>query len=87
MNKYDESFEWLEKVFISYLRTAYPKSTKIDTTKKAINNIKELVECATPKGVITKTTSTRCPNCGFEFGIYEYNHCPDCGQALDWSDA
>lgn len=32
-----------------------------------------------------------CPNCKTVVGDYEkedhfYNYCPDCGQALDWSD-
>lgn len=29
-----------------------------------------------------------CPNCGksYELDYDEYDHCPHCGQAIDWSD-
>ena len=29
-----------------------------------------------------------CPNCdaGYEVGTDEYNYCPNCGQAIDWSE-
>lgn len=29
-----------------------------------------------------------CPNCdtAYEVGIDEYNYCPNCGQAIDWSE-
>ena len=30
-----------------------------------------------------------CPCCEVKYEVYyeEYEHCPNCGQALDWSDA
>lgn len=29
-----------------------------------------------------------CPNCGksYEIDYEEYKHCPECGQAIDWSE-
>lgn len=30
-----------------------------------------------------------CPNCGFkdyEFDYDDFEHCPNCGQAIDWSE-
>lgn len=55
-----------------------------------------------PKKLITETEDDRefidylCPSCKVTLQqkykqskistIYKYKHCPDCGQALDWSD-
>ena len=44
-------------------------------------------EFATVGGCITCFETTVCPSCGENFeetGYYDF--CPDCGQALDWSD-
>ena len=49
--------------------------------------LQELVDKATPK----KPTKSVCPNCD-SWDIYseefdnKYNFCPNCGQAIDWSE-
>ena len=79
MNKYEK--DWIDF-------NKYPK-------------LKELVERATPKKVIPhkmkknyyKEPHATCPNCmdcnvprnTVEIGI-KVNFCPNCGQALDWSE-
>lgn len=42
-----------------------------------------------PKSYGTSTLKIECPNCKKSFHIVfdnEYKYCPNCGQALDWSD-
>ena len=44
-------------------------------------------EFATEGGCITCFETTICPACGEDFEeTGDYDFCPDCGQALDWSD-
>ena len=61
-----------------------------------VDTLQELVEKATPKKPIITideygTRLGKCPNsnCNHEYlgeGIYEFKHCEECGQALDWSE-
>ena len=66
------------KVGISALEKQVPKKVK-----------KEFV---TVNGCITCFETDVCPACGNDFYIEDlgqtmyYSFCPDCGQALDWSD-
>lgn len=55
----------------------------------------EALEKQIPKRVILgydEQDSICCPNCKGEiaemddYDYYKHNYCPDCGQALDWSD-
>jgi hypothetical protein len=49
--------------------------------------LKELVERATPKKVIYENNDSgigECPNCRER--IFTPDFCPNCGQALDWSE-
>ena len=86
MNKYEESI--LDLTFI----TANLKFVKIggkDKIKKALTNMNELVERATPKkvGYSELHQFNICPNC--DGNVYHHQHtnnCGDCGQALDWSE-
>lgn len=50
----------------------------------------ELLSKAIPKKPLGNFCQELCPNCGEEScrteyaSRYEYKHCPNCGQALDW---
>lgn len=50
--------------------------------------LQELVDKATPiKPIHHLNSFYRCKNCNELFQNHHYqNHCPNCGQALDWSD-
>ena len=67
------------KVGISALEKQIPKKVKR--------------EFATEGGCITCFETDVCPACGKDFYIEDlgqtmyYSFCPDCGQALDWSDS
>lgn len=91
MNKYQDAFE---KASLCCLCT--------DTVEEAheyLDVLKELVDKATPKkpnyeadgydenGELIYDTWI-CPNCDkkYEVDYDEYDHCPNCGQAIDWSD-
>lgn len=91
MNKYQEA---LEKAGLCCLCT--------DTAEEAneyLVVLKELVDKAAPKkpnyeadgydenGELIYDTWI-CPNCDkkYEVDYDEYDHCPNCGQAIDWSD-
>lgn len=62
---------------------------------ECMKSLQELVDRATPKKpintvVIDDITEDACPSCSSlnitsEEMCYEHKHCPDCGQALDWS--
>ena len=91
MKKYQDAFE---KASLCCLCT--------DTVEEAheyLDGLKELVEKATPKkpnyeadgydenGELIYDTWI-CPNCDkkYEVDYDEYDHCPNCGQAIDWRD-
>jgi hypothetical protein len=91
MNKYQDAFE---KASLCCLCT--------DTVEEAheyLDVLKELVDKAVPKksdyeadgydenGELIYDTWI-CPNCDkkYEVDYDEYDHCPNCGQAIDWSD-
>lgn len=91
MNKYQDA---LEKASLCCLCT--------DTVEEAheyLDGLKELVEKATPKkpnyeadgydenGELIYDTWI-CPNCDkkYEVDYDEYDHCPNCGQAIDWEN-
>ena len=84
MNKSQESLE--------FIVTA---TNGLEGIVSQINVLAELVEKATPKKYAervefvdeVKWMHASCPNCKEiidEFGYYPY--CPNCGQALDWSE-
>ena len=66
---------------------------------KELNTLQELVERATPMKPIYEADGYDengkliydtwiCPNCDkkYEVDYDEYDHCPNCGKALDWCD-
>lgn len=91
MNKYQNA---LETASLCCLCT--------DTVEEAheyLDGLKELVEKATPMKPIYEADGYDengeliydtwiCPNCDkkYEVDYDEYDHCPNCGQAIDWSD-
>lgn len=88
MIKYQEALGSLWSVF------KYEPVEKIDEERKEnlkyLDTLKELVEKATPKNVEKQEHlyDVCCPTCGkmFEIDDDTYTYCPDCGQALDWSE-
>ena len=94
MNKYQEALEFLRSEDV----TAWGND-KLEILYFHLDNIEELVEKATPKkpnyeadgydenGELIYDTWI-CPNCDkkYEVDYDEYDHCPNCGQVIDWSD-
>ena len=94
MNKYQDALEFLRSEDV----TAWGND-KLEILYFHLDNIEELVEKATPKkpdyeadgydenGELIYDTWI-CPNCDkkYEVDYDEYDHCPNCGQAIDWSD-
>lgn len=85
MNKYQEALDLLSNTIKDNLISFD------DTEKKAVETLQELVDKATP----TKPSCWGdgydiydCPKCGesYEIDYEKYDHCPECGQKLDWSD-
>lgn len=72
---------------------------RIPTTQEELQTIKKALEKQIPKkpdyegdgfdedGYLIYDTWI-CPNCGkhYEVDYDDYDFCPECGQALDWSD-
>lgn len=84
MNNYEIAKEWINSLEDDW--------SKVDIEWEAVDEIRELVDRATPR----KDNSLACPSCGelntvlFEYDTFEditcFNFCPDCGQAIDWSE-
>ena len=101
MNKYQEALGFLkESAYENYLRHYVQTSKEKVTLFKSSEALQELVDRATPKkpdywgdGIETDDGSTPfdhwdCPCCGhsYELDYEEYDYCPNCGQAIDWSN-
>ena len=95
MNKYQEAVEYLTS--LGYNRNNdYPEGSVgwevVNSCNNVYNSLKELVDRATPKkvkmiiGTTFLSTHARCDSCNYEFAIWNENFCPNCGQAIDWSD-
>ncbi len=88
MNKYQEALDLLA------IQTDN-EITYQDEINHYVNTLQELVDKATPKKPIERHYEDEgepeyikvcCPaGCKVQVGSY-YNFCPECGQALDWSD-
>ena len=72
----------------------YQNADKIEY-EQALYDGAQALEKQIPKKVILgydERDSICCPNCKGEiaemddYDYYKHNYCPDCGQALDWSD-
>lgn len=93
MNKYQQALNFLYNTIKDNLISFD------DTEKEAVEILQELVDKATPtkpsiwgdgyddKGNIIYDMYD-CPNCGksYEIDYEKYDHCPKCGQRIDWSD-
>ncbi len=84
MIDHDEFKEVLEALESGFLDTA-----DLEPYMQIICNA---LEKQIPKKIKTVYLETICPYCGKIFYVGDpntvmiYNFCPDCGQALDWSD-
>lgn len=63
--------------------------------KRHAEEVYKTVIKALDKQIAKKPFSYKCPKCGsddisctdlMDFGEIKRKHCPDCGQALDWSE-
>ena len=93
MNKYQEALDLLSNTIKDNL-ISFDNSEK-----KAIEILQELADKATPtkpsywgdgydnQGKLIYDMYD-CPRCGksYEIDYEKYDHCPECGQRIDWSD-
>ncbi|WP_300628691.1 hypothetical protein [uncultured Thomasclavelia sp.] len=93
MNKYQQALNFLYNTIKDNLISFD------DTEKEAVEILQELVDKATPtkpsywgdgydyEGNIIYDMYD-CPKCGesYEIDYEKYKYCPNCGQAIDWSD-
>lgn len=93
MNKYQEALDLLNNTIKDNLISFD------DTEKKAVETLQELVDKAIPtkpscwgdgydsQGELIYDMYD-CPCCGatYEIDYEKYDHCPKCGQRIDWSD-
>ena len=92
MNKYQEALNKTNFILRKLSGWSGKDLSEIDNQYDLFNNqalIQELVDKATPK----KPIDSFCPICGsydievniVRIGWEKQKHCPDCGQAIDWS--
>lgn len=99
MNKYQEALEYLtEEAYSNYFRKYVQTSKEKVFLFKSAKALQELVDRATPKkpdywgdGIETDDGSTPfdhwdCPHCHHDLNYEEHIFCPNCGQAIDWSE-
>lgn len=94
MNKYQEALELLKEYRIGVELNVVDKINYNARLEKIIDLLQELVDKATPKKLYTKSNMTNkiCPSCHLIFGLdkhdryEEHKHCPNCSQAIDWSN-
>lgn len=92
MNKYQEPFN---NIVVEAELMAERCNHKLE---KDIKTVQELIDKATPKkptyvadgyseGELVFDTWV-CPNCDedYEVDYHYYDYCPNCGQAIDWSE-
>lgn len=99
MNKYQDALDDLEFKAIQHENTL--KGTEWDDCAIEVQNdveaLKKLVDRATPMKSRyehapepSKAYKYDCPVCGcflsMNYKIKEWKYCPECGQALDWSN-
>lgn len=50
-----------------------------------IDNVVDVLSKRIPKKTLTAKDKSICPCCCFQL-LNKYRYCPNCGQAIDWSD-
>ena len=101
MNKYQEALDYLAVSLQVFDETVddKPYRDELDSKREtARKELQELVYKATPKkpdywgdGIETDDGSTPfdhwdCPHCHHDLNYEEHIFCPNCGQAIDWSN-
>lgn len=91
MNKYQEAIEVIDTLL--HLMRGEEREDGYKPTMEEMSNsmdcLKELVERATPKKLVSTRHTRRCPSCNRQMSDINNAHpnmkfCPNCGQALDW---
>lgn len=96
MNKYQEALDYLAVSLQVFDETVddKPYRDELDSKREtARKELQGLVDKATPKkpdfwGDGYGDEYWNCPCCGasFETDYDKYDYCPECGQAIDWSE-
>lgn len=89
MNKCQNALYYLYDIFRNHKdEINEADDINVKKVKHCFDTLEKLVDKATPKKPIKHFNSFyRCENCGELFQNHHYqNNCPNCGQALDWSD-
>jgi hypothetical protein len=89
MNKYQEALKTIEKSCIS-VAMEFNFGKLFEEDEKALSNLQELVDKATPKKLIYSNDPlfaymVFCPVCSKSIP-FTNSYCGHCGQKLDWSD-
>ena len=86
---YEEALDWCEQ-FTNNLVAVNVETNKRTLGLQAMQKCKEAIKKQIPQ----KPFFYKCPKCDsddiscmdlMDFGEIKRKHCPDCGQALDWS--
>lgn len=97
-SKYQEALDRVKEIYI-YLCDEFNLKKSAVKMNDDIEVLQELVDKAVPKkpfyeadgydenGELIYDTCI-CPNCNhyYEVDYDDYDYCPNCGQAIDWSD-
>lgn len=94
MNKYEEALDWLTWRCMEpnddYEGLVYDQVPDFEIEAN-IEPLRELIERATPTKLRKTNFTRRCPSCNRQMSNLKNAHpnikfCPNCGQALDWSE-
>lgn len=69
------------ETYQAFINQGYEDNEDIKRVLLALDMAVEALEKQIPK---KKKKRNECPECGYSYAFEEY--CPNCGQAIDWSD-
>lgn len=94
MNKYEKALDWLTwrcmEPSNDYEGLEYEQVPDFEIEANIVP-LRELIERATPTKLRKTRFTRRCPSCNRQMSDFKNAHpnikfCPNCGQALDWSE-